>query len=249
MHTATRPYKSGTPRGDAFDRGIAFAEQKLKSNPAPAAYFELQKAYDYFNAELFGGQLPAVMLAQHRHPRSYGYWGNDRWSAGGQKKAGELGMNPEYLKSRPLAETLATLVHEQCHVWQTYFGDAPRSSYHNREWADKMEDVGLMPSTTGAPGGKRTGPSVTHYIIDGGKFQAACRRLIGNGFALTWGAVKEPKGGIGGSEGEEGGEAKPKASKSGKRIKYVCLDCEAAAWGKDGLNLMCGECEERMEAA
>ena len=54
MHIQNRPYKKGTPRGDAFDRGVAFVETKIKANPAPAAYAELQAAYDYFNRELFG---------------------------------------------------------------------------------------------------------------------------------------------------------------------------------------------------
>ncbi len=236
MHISNRPYKKGTPRGDAFDRGVSYAETAIKANPAPAAYAELQEAYDYFNRELFGGKLPQAMLAQHRHPKSYGYWAEKRWADGENAKAGELALNPEYLKTRPLPETLATLVHEQCHVWQTYFGEAPRSGYHNKQWADKMQATGLMPSTTEAEGGKRTGSKVSHYIIEGGPFALACERLLADGFTLTWSCSPEP-------------EAERKETKSGKRTKYVCPACEAAAWGKEDLNLMCGECEERMEAA
>jgi hypothetical protein len=33
-----------------------------------------------------------------------------------------------------------------------------------------MEEVGLIPSSTGAPGGKRTGQSMSHYIDPDGKF-------------------------------------------------------------------------------
>lgn len=236
MHIQNRPYKKGTPRGDAFDRGVAFVETKIKANPAPAAYAELQAAYDYFNRELFGGKLPGVMLSQHRHPRSYGYWAEKRWSAGEDAKAGELALNPEYLKSRPVNDTLAVLVHEQCHVWQTYHGEAPAGPYHNKQWADKMEAVGLMPTSTNLPGGKRTGAHMGHYIIEGGPFDLACKRLLADGFALTWGASMERKA--------ERGE-----TKSGKRNKYVCPDCEAKAWGKEGMQLKCGECDLTMEAA
>ena len=30
---------------------------------------------------------------------------------------------------------------------------------------------------------------------------------------------------------------------SGKRKKYVCPDCEAKAWGKEGMQLKCAECD------
>ena len=159
------------------------------------------------------------MLSQHRHPRSYGYWAEKRWSAGEDAKAGELALNPEYLKSRPVNDTLAVLVHEQCHVWQTYHGEAPAGPYHNKQWADKMEAVGLMPTSTNLPGGKRTGAHMGHYIIEGGPFDLACKRLLADGFALTWGASMERKA--------ERGE-----TKSGKRNKYVCPDCEAKGVGE-----------------
>lgn len=40
-----------------------------------------------------------------------------------------------------------------------------------------MIQVGLMPSDTGEAGGKRTGQSVTHYIIPGGKFEQVFNTL------------------------------------------------------------------------
>ena len=40
-----------------------------------------------------------------------------------------------------------------------------------------MIQVGLMPSDTGEAGGKRTGQSITHYIIPGGKFEQVFNTL------------------------------------------------------------------------
>jgi hypothetical protein len=40
-----------------------------------------------------------------------------------------------------------------------------RGGYHDRVWGAKMEEVGLMPSNTGLPGGKKNGQQMTHYII------------------------------------------------------------------------------------
>ena len=88
-------------------------------------------------------------------------------------------MNPDYFGGRSLADTLSTLVHEMVHVWQHY---APvkkcRGGYHDRVWGAKMEEVGLMPSNTGLPGGKKNGQQMTHYIIRGGRFQKAVYDLL-----------------------------------------------------------------------
>src|SRR5262245_50122233 len=51
------------------------------------------------------------------------------------------------------------------HCWQEHFGKPGRARYHNHEWADKMEALGLMPSDTGEENGKRVGQRVRHYVI------------------------------------------------------------------------------------
>ena len=39
-----------------------------------------------------------------------------------------------------------------------------------------MEAIGLMPSHSGKPGGKRTGQQMTHYILDGGSYDTLGNR-------------------------------------------------------------------------
>ena len=56
------------------------------------------------------------------------------------------------------------------HLWQHHFGRPSRSSYHNRQWANKMQALGLMPTATGAPGSKSIGQKLEAYIIPGGEF-------------------------------------------------------------------------------
>lgn len=48
-----------------------------------------------------------------------------------------------------------------------------------------MERVGLMPSDTGEPGGRKVGQSMTHYIIAGGPFDMACDELLTGHFRLS----------------------------------------------------------------
>lgn len=53
-------------------------------------------------------------------------------------------------------EALQALTYEMVHLYQHHFGDPGRGRYLNKEWGNKMESIGLMPSSTGRPGGRRT---------------------------------------------------------------------------------------------
>jgi hypothetical protein len=90
--------------------------------------------------------------------------------------------------------------------------------------------IGLMPSNTGEPGGKRTGQQMTHYVIEGGPFDLAFRTMP-PAFLLPWssGRAPDPTG-------------KPKAKKD--KVKYTCPVCAANVWGKPDLVIVCGECGE-----
>ena len=161
----------------------------MKSNdhrPTEEAYAELQQAYDYYNAQLFGSQLPACLITFQRVKRTMGYLSTRRFVHRDGRQTDELAMNPEYFAVIPLIEILQTVVHEQCHLWQDHFGHPSRACYHNREWANKMESVGLMPSSTGALGGGRTGQHMNDYVIAGGPFERVTRRLLETGFAISW---------------------------------------------------------------
>lgn len=153
--------------------------------PAIKAYSELQQAYDWFNVVLFEKALPDLLITLQRGRNTFGYFAPERFT--GESSISELAMNPDYFGGRSLADMLSTLVHEMVHVWQHYTPVKKcRGGYHDRVWGAKMEDVGLMPSNTGRPGGKKTGQQMTHYIIRGGRFQKAVYDLLKNGFSISW---------------------------------------------------------------
>jgi hypothetical protein len=127
---------------------------------------------------------------------------------------------------------MGTLVHEMVHLWQQEFGRPSRRNYHNREWGDKLESVGLMPSDTGEPGGKRTGQRVTHFVIPEGPFDLAFRAMPPE-YQLPW---------------SSGGLAERDKPKRTDKIKYECPTCGAAVWGKAGLNIICGDCREGFQS-
>jgi len=86
-----------------------------------------------------------------------------------------------------------------------------------------MEAVGLMPSSTGKPGGARTGQKMNDYPIAGGPFEKACKSLMAKRFKLSWydraGDLVKLSGGLSADGGGEGGEGADKPSRSGRRVK------------------------------
>ncbi len=156
-----------------------------KDKPTFDMYGFVQAAFDHFNRELYDNELPQCILTFQREKNIFGYFSEDRWEG----KAGtrhEIALNPYFFVTHNPLELFQTLVHEMCHLWQHEYGKPSRRSYHNKEWADKMESMGLMPSHTGAPGGKRTGQKMADYPIDGGRFFHACVAFSKAGYALPY---------------------------------------------------------------
>lgn len=154
--------------------------------PTHQTYAELQQAYTHFNHALFDGQLPNCLITLQREKRSMGYFSSRRFVDAQGNFTDEIAMNPAFFAVVPILETMQTLVHEMCHLWQFHFGKPGRGRYHNEQWADKMEAIGLMPSSTGMPGGARTGERMADYALEGGRFVTACADLLTQSFCLTW---------------------------------------------------------------
>ena len=219
-------------------------ESKIMMKPTKEQYQALQGAFDYFNEKLFKDSLPQVMLTLNRERNTVGYfipsiWTNQKWPD--EKEAGkwgEIALNPDYILKdgeRTDEDVYATLVHEMCHLWQEYDGSAPRRCYHNKDFAEKMETVGLIPSSDGTPLGKRTGQKMTHYIIEGGVFDKAFQDMP-NELLIPCHTLFRMQG-----------EKKKKIKKSApKNVTYFCPKCGATVKGREDTNVICGDCMEKM---
>lgn len=200
-------------------------------SPTAKTYEVLDNAYNFFNKELFGGTLPHCLITLQRHKKAYGYFCFESFGNKDNKKTDEIALNPGHFQ-RPVDEIISTLVHEMAHLWQYHEGKHSRNGYHNREWGTKMKSLGLMPSSTGAPGGKETGQKVSHYIDPQGLYAKHFAEWVKQyeGLTLFYDITVEDK----------------KETK-GKKIKYTCEGCDVKAWGKPGLNIQCGECIKSMK--
>ena len=195
-------------------------------------YTAFQKAYDYFNRELFSGKLPPCLITLTHSKKYGGFFHRERFThRRDERKTDELSLNIDYFHQISDKDILSILVHEMVHLWQFHNGKPSRNGYHNRQWADRMESIGLMPSDTGKPGGTRTGQSMNHYIIEGGRYDQLAGELLNNGFKINWQIFKVER-----------------EKKSKSKVKYSCPVCNQNAWAKPGAKLICGVCREMMES-
>jgi predicted SprT family Zn-dependent metalloprotease len=219
---------ASSPAIRSFDNSSDEEGRKAIPSPTDEQFAAYQRMAQYFNEQLFSGELPPVLLNFSRKGRrTRGFFAPNRWEKA-NTTTHEISLNPQLLKERSPIETAATLVHELCHLWQFVFGHPSRAAYHNREWADKMEAVGLMPSDTGEVGGKRTGQQMTHYVIPGGPFERAFAALPPE-YLLPW------------VSSEPAGRARPRRL---SKVKYTCPGCRTKVWGKPGLSLFCPACNQ-----
>lgn len=161
-------------------------KEVVKVHATQEVYQELQYVYDYFNEKLFNGELPGALLVMTRKRHSKGFFSPARYANKEGVLADEIAMNPEFFLVRSVEEILSTLAHEMCHQFQFHFGKDVRAGYHNKEFSDKMESIGLITSTTGYPGGDRVGEKMTHYIAEDGLFITATRELLKSRFGILW---------------------------------------------------------------
>lgn len=233
-------------------------------------YDFLREAYRHFNEALFEGKLPECLITVQREKNVMGYFSADRWSSRSGEMAHEIAINPAYFATHRVIEVFQTLVHEMCHLWQHAYGQPSRSCYHNKEWAIKMESLGLMPSSTGAPGGKRTGQKMSDYPLADGRFEQECNILVSKGFVLTW-VDRRPvySDSCQNSHLVLRDQEKPVKTntilnellidvipnitssedmaaerKARSKAVYQCGSCGNKVWGKPSMNIVCGDCNK-----
>ena len=89
-----------------------------------------------------------------------------------------------------------------------------------------MVEVGLMPSNTGAVGGKMTGVHMSHYLIIGGPFSHAFAELAATGWKLNL----ESAAHMGRPDGRN------------SKVKSTCPKCRGNGWAKPNYQLACVAC-------
>ncbi len=220
--------------------------------PTKKFYGLFQFIFDHYNDHLFESRIKDCLIVITRQKHVAGHYAHNRWFHRDDNETDELALNPQMFLRFPLIDICQTMVHEMCHAWQHHFGCPGRPGYHNKEWAAKMMDIGLMPTSNGKKGGKVTGVSMSDYPIGDGQFLQVSEELMNS--EVFAGLYYEVNPNIfNNMDGDLPlfdqikdmalAQVPQVKSKRGK-VKYSC-GC-SNVWGKPGLALHCLSCDSDM---
>lgn len=202
--------------------------------------------YTIMNRCLFGGRLPRCMITLERRGNAYGYFRPRAFENLEGTTAHQIALNPACFTAFGDVEAYQTLAHEMCHLWREEFGPRNKNGstgtqgYHCKHWVRKMEEIGLIPSHTGKPGGRKTGYRVADYLKEGGPLDLLIRQILIHGLRIDW---RDPfiAGRRAGASAEaaDGAAAAPRRR---TRDKFSCPRCQQNARAKPTAKLICGLC-------
>ncbi|AYD47150.1 SprT-like domain-containing protein [Arachidicoccus soli] len=191
---------------------------------------------------MFNSELPDILINLARKKNAAGFFAYGRWIDEIGSIVHEIAINPDTFKHSMDIDFHQTLVHEMCHLWQYSFEKPSRRGYHNKEFADKMKEVGLMPSSTGRPDGNEVGQNMSDYPIKGGRFELSFKEITNN----TIFRIKlpyEPNSAYQsqyvqmGSESINQDETNEPKERQKNKIAYSCK-CGFTVWGKPNLYII-----------
>jgi hypothetical protein len=99
----------------------------------PTEYRAFQRAYDFFNRELFAGTLPHVLVTLQRHAGARGYFSPERFNGRTDRaKAHELALNPDGFTGRSDREVLPAVFWalSQSRLGRQDEGNRPAAIHH-----------------------------------------------------------------------------------------------------------------------
>ncbi|BAU10582.1 hypothetical protein LEP3755_10670 [Leptolyngbya sp. NIES-3755] len=203
---------------------------------------ELQAVYDLLNRLLFGGRLPKnIRLTLNRLTRNRdgGLFVPQKWSDKNGRLCHEIVID-QYLLNLEKKHWIAVLVHQMVHLWQFEHGKKipPHARHtHNREFADKMKELGLpvTASGSGRSKGSETGDKVEHTIEPEGEFERMMK-------------IAEDQLDISDKPRDSATYLEPSANMpKSPKYRHYCPQCSNREFETDAkeLDIKCGKCDNK----
>ncbi|HEY8443285.1 MAG TPA: SprT-like domain-containing protein [Clostridia bacterium] len=181
--------------------------------------------FDYLNETFFESALskPVITIQANRKPNTLGWCtGYNAWQSG-EEKSPEINLSADYLDRQPI-DKVETLLHEMCHLYafQNNIKDTSRSgNYHNKQYKEIAEKHGLKVEKS-----SKGGFDITTLTEN-------AKQLI-KPYVNNLQALKRIS------------PLKIVTSKSSTR-KYICRSCGLSVRATKEVNIICGDCNQRME--
>ena len=201
---------------------------------------QLEKIYNTINTDLFGGTLPVPIITVQSKPGTYGHCSVAKVWKRPDGNTYELNIAAEVL-DYPIEETLDTMIHEMVHLYCREQGIQEVSrggKYHNGRFKAEAERRGLTCYKTEIYGwNTRAGDNLIEYAMEKGWSEIRIGReefpMIHTGATGT--------GHSGATGGTTGGQKRPSSTR-----KLICPKCGTSVRATKKVNILCGDCMEKM---
>lgn len=185
----------------------------------------LETIFDKLNGIYFNNSLPKAVITVQSTPSTYGHCSTKKIWETDSTVMYEINLGAEFI-NRPIQNTAVTLCHEMIHLYclENDIADtSQKGRYHNKNFKNEAEARDLVLTYDRANGYSKTEPS-----------EVFTNKLAEAGIDMT---IKLARITLN----------KPKTQRK-KQNKYVCPICGQTVKTTTELNLICGNCEEPMEA-
>lgn len=192
----------------------------------------LEDAFDVLNKEYFENALPKPIITIQSSPKMNGHFTTQEvWKDAQHKRSFyEINLSAERL-NRPIANTIATLIHEMVHYYCQLNGiqDTSRgNTYHNKRFKEEAEKRGLLIDYD-----PKIGHSITQPAPALKSFCTAQRWRN----KLTIARILDLP------------DDTPRQKKPSSTRKYVCPCCGQSVRATKEVRILCMECVQQMEVA
>lgn len=195
----------------------------------------LEKLFSKINAFWFNGELDVPVITIQSTPKAYGhYTAYSAWNVKGEGRR-EINLGAGTL-DRPIEYTVATLMHEMCHMYADTVlnvqDTSNRGIYHNRIFKEIAEAHGLIVERSDKYGWSHTSPAdaLIEWILETGVDEIKLVRDEGYGVRVSGGHAAN-------------GGAKPTGGKTkSNSIRWSCPKCGAIVRSTKEVRIICGDC-------
>lgn len=197
---------------------------------------QLEKLFNLLNRDFFNGELPTPIITIQSTPKAYGHYSKfDAWSVKGEGHR-EINIGAGTL-DRPIEYTVATLMHEMCHMLNDIVLSVQDTSrggtYHNCAFRDAAAAHGLTVTRSDKYGWSCTAPA--DALIDWMLENDVCDILM----------YRDEPHGIrvaGGNNTANGGALVTGTPAKTNSIRWHCPGCGAIVRSTKAVNIVCGDC-------
>lgn len=202
------------------------------------AVSQLEKMYNVINLDKFNGTLPTPIITVQSRPGTYGHCSRAKVWKRKEDETYELNITAESL-NRNIEEIIDTLIHEMIHVYcrENDIQEVSRGGkYHNGKFKELAEAKGLTCIKQGQYGwNTMPNDGILEYALSKGWSEI----MIGRADRAL------PMPGLMGT-GTAGGPGSHPVRPTSSTRKYQCPKCQNSIRATKDLNIICGDCMERM---